>query len=98
MDEVSDLKGFGTKLFDKNQEKTVILLGTEINNKPMVFCGVSSDNTTKVHAGNIVREIGEIIGGGGGGKPHLATAGGKDTTKLNEALEYGKNKIIDLLK
>jgi alanyl-tRNA synthetase len=34
------------------------------------------------------------MGGGGGGKPHLATAGGKDVSKLKEALQSGKKLII----
>ena len=38
------------------------------------------------------------MGGGGGGKPHIATAGGKENSKLEKALEFGKNKIIELLK
>jgi alanyl-tRNA synthetase len=37
------------------------------------------------------------MGGGGGGKPHLATAGGKDISKLDAALESGKKLIIETL-
>jgi len=37
------------------------------------------------------------MGGGGGGKPHLATAGGKDISKLHEALASGKKLIIETL-
>ena len=43
-----------------------------------------------------MRELGIIIDGGGGGKPHLATAGGNNVGKLEEALEKGK-KIIEKL-
>jgi alanyl-tRNA synthetase len=38
-------------------------------------------------AGKIVGDIAKIVGGGGGGRPHLATAGGKDVTKINDALD-----------
>ncbi len=98
LDQIDDLKEFGIQFYDKNNNNTVILLGSVINNKPMIFCAVSPDNIKKVHAGKIVREIGKIIGGGGGGKPHIATAGGKDITKLDDALQFGKNKIMELLK
>jgi alanyl-tRNA synthetase len=97
LNDILDLKEFGTKLFDRSGENTVILLGTINNSKPMVFCGVTAGSDPKIHAGNLVRDIGNVMGGGGGGKPHLATAGGKDKDKLNTALEFGKNKIMELL-
>ena len=40
----------------------------------------------KLQAGKIVGELAKRVGGGGGGRPHLATAGGKDVGKLDEAL------------
>lgn len=40
-----------------------------------------------IHAGNIVKEVARICGGGGGGRPDMAQAGGKDASKLGEALE-----------
>jgi alanyl-tRNA synthetase len=64
----------------------------------MVMCAVTDDLTSKVKAGNIVREVGMFMGGGGGGKPHLATAGGKDVSKLSEALENGLQLIKSQLK
>ena len=39
-----------------------------------------------VHAGNIIREVAKITGGGGGGRPDMAQAGGKDINKVEEAL------------
>jgi alanyl-tRNA synthetase len=53
------------------------------------LCAVVSDNLIKdkkLNAGKIVGEVAKLIGGGGGGKPHLATAGGKDVSKLNDAI------------
>ena len=49
-----------------------------------------------MQAGKIVGSVAKIVGGGGGGRPHLATAGGKDISKIDEAL--GKvDEIIDEL-
>ena len=42
------------------------------------------------HAGNIVRTAAQVTGGNGGGRPNMAQAGGKDVTKVQEALEAAK--------
>ena len=51
--------------------------------------GTAADAAVKLgaHAGNLIKEIAPILGGGGGGKPQMAQAGGKDTAKLEEALK-----------
>ncbi|PJF39639.1 MAG: alanine--tRNA ligase [Phototrophicales bacterium] len=65
--------------------------------KPQLLATVTKDLTDKVHAGNLIREIAHIIGGGGGGRPNMAQAGGKDATKLSEALEQAKTLIVSAL-
>ena len=50
------------------------------------------------HAGNIVRELAKQCGGGGGGRPDSATAGGKDASKLEAALESVNNIVENMLK
>ena len=59
-----------------------------IDDKVALVCVVSDDliTTKNIQAGKIVGAVAKILGGGGGGKPHLATAGGKDVAKLDEAL------------
>lgn len=60
------------------------VLGTVIDGAPYLVCVVSEDVIAqhKLKAGNIVRELGKQLGGGGGGKPQMATAGGKDAKAL----------------
>ena len=41
----------------------------------------------KISAGKIVGDLAKIVGGGGGGRPHLATAGGKDVLKIDDAVK-----------
>ena len=60
------------------------VLGASIDDAPYLVCVVSEDDISKhkLKAGDLVRELGRQLGGGGGGKPHMATAGGKDVSKL----------------
>ncbi len=67
--------------------KIAIMLLMKKEDKVMVACG-SKD--TPIKAGEWIREIAPIVGGGGGGRPDFAQAGGKDTTKIDEALETSK--------
>ena len=64
------------------------LLASIIDDKVALVCIVSDDliKIKNIQAGKIVGAVAKIVGGGGGGKPHLATAGGKDIAKLDEAL------------
>jgi len=47
---------------------------------------VSKDLTKRFQAGKLVQEVAKLVGGGGGGRPDLAQAGGKDPSQLDEAL------------
>ncbi|MGO1581002.1 MAG: alanine--tRNA ligase [Peptoniphilaceae bacterium] len=84
-------------LADEVREKVgsiVVLFATENEDKLNFVCAVSKDLVAKkVSAGNIVKEVAKIAGGGGGGRPDMATAGGKDPSKIDEAL----SSITDLL-
>ncbi len=65
----------------------VVVLGTARGERALLLAAVTRDLTKRYHAGNIIKQIAPLVGGGGGGKPDLAQAGGKDPTKLREALE-----------
>jgi alanyl-tRNA synthetase len=66
----------------------VIVLGTSNEDKVQLVAAVSKDlQERKLHAGNIVKKVAELTGGGGGGRPDMAQAGGKDVSKLPSALE-----------
>ncbi|MFQ5594176.1 MAG: alanine--tRNA ligase [Anaerolineae bacterium] len=65
----------------------VIVLGSVINGKPQLVAAVTSDLVTKgLDAGDLVQQVAEVVGGGGGGRPTLAQAGGQDASRLGEAL------------
>jgi alanyl-tRNA synthetase len=64
----------------------VVVLGRAEGRKASLLVTVTEDLTPRLAAGDLVRELGRIIGGGGGGRPDLAEAGGQDATRLDEAL------------
>jgi alanyl-tRNA synthetase len=64
----------------------VIVLGSAVDGKVNLVAAVSKDLTKRFAAGRLVQEIAKMVGGGGGGRPDLAQAGGKDASKLDEAL------------
>jgi alanyl-tRNA synthetase len=74
----------------------VVLLGTKLGaDKVSLVAGVSDNLAKRFNSGAIVKEAAAICGGSGGGRPNLAQAGGKDPTKLSEALRKGEQIIKD---
>ena len=64
----------------------VICLGAVVDGKVNLVASVSKDLSGRFPAGRLVQEVAKIVGGGGGGRPDLAQAGGKDPAKIDEAL------------
>ncbi|HEY2412905.1 MAG TPA: alanine--tRNA ligase [Pirellulaceae bacterium] len=90
------------QLIDQIRKKTspsaVFLAATEGDNKVVLVAGVSRDLVEKgVSAGNWVRDVAPVVGGGGGGKPDLAQAGGKHPEKLSEALAKAREVAKTML-
>ncbi|MCK4235227.1 alanine--tRNA ligase, partial [candidate division WOR-3 bacterium] len=67
--------------------KTVGVFGSDYNNKAHIVAFVTKDITKKISALDIIKEISGIIKGGGGGRDDFATAGGKDISKVDEAIK-----------
>ena len=65
----------------------------------MLFAAVTDDliKSKGLKAGDLVKHIAPLVGGGGGGKPQLAQAGGKQPEKIPEALEAAKKLILEKL-
>ncbi len=69
----------------------VVVLGSVFENRPHFVASVTEDLILRgLDAGKIVKAVAKVVGGGGGGKPTLAQAGGKDASRLNEALAQVK--------
>ena len=66
----------------------VVAIGSDLgDNKVALLVAVTADLVQRIKAGDIVKEIAPIIGGTGGGRPDFAQAGGRDASKLDEALD-----------
>ncbi|GAB2672391.1 alanine--tRNA ligase [Paenibacillus thermoaerophilus] len=72
----------------------IVVLGAAADGKVNLLAAVTSDLTARgYHAGKLVKELAAICGGGGGGRPDLAQAGGKDPSKLDEAIARAKELV-----
>jgi alanyl-tRNA synthetase len=73
----------------QNQTNLFLVFGTVSEDKPMLTCYISKElvASRNLNAGQVVRELGKYIQGGGGGQPFFATAGGKNAAGMKEALE-----------
>ena len=75
----------------------VVILGSAGGGKVSLAVKVSKDVVERgVNAGNVVREAAKVAGGGGGGRPDFAQAGGKDPSKLAEALETAQRLVTEM--
>ncbi len=72
----------------------VVILGAVVNERPLLLVMATKDLVARgVHAGNIVKEAAKVMGGGGGGRPEMAQAGGRQPDKLDEALQAALKEL-----
>ncbi|HLX38015.1 MAG TPA: DHHA1 domain-containing protein, partial [Candidatus Binataceae bacterium] len=64
----------------------VAVVGSDLGDKVALVVAVTPDLAPKLKAGDIIKQIAPIVGGSGGGRPDFAQAGGKDASKLDEAI------------
>jgi alanyl-tRNA synthetase len=76
----------------------VVILGTPQDGKVALVVMVTSDICKRIPAGQIIKQIAPLVGGAGGGKPELAEAGGKDSSKLADAIQHSYSVVEGLLR
>jgi len=87
------LRETGDMLRDKLRSG-VIVLATVYDNKPNFLAMITPDLVARgLHAADIIKQVARVTGGGGGGKADMAQAGGKDLSRVDEALKLVKNII-----
>jgi alanyl-tRNA synthetase len=99
--EVSGLDKDGLRaLVDQHRDRIksgVVILASPSDGKVAVVVGVTPDLTKKVPAGQLVKQLAPIVGGGGGGRPDFAEAGGKDPSKVAELLAAAPGIVEKML-
>jgi alanyl-tRNA synthetase len=75
----------------------VVVLASAVDGKVSIVVGVTPDLTKKVPAGQVVKQLAPIVGGGGGGRPDFAEAGGKDPSKIREMLAAASGIVEKLV-
>ena len=88
-----DLRGISDSLKEKAESLAIIL--ASVNDDKVTFLVSLTDDLVEkgLHAGNIVKEVAKVAGGGGGGKANMAQAGAKDPSKIEEAFSVAKALI-----
>jgi alanyl-tRNA synthetase len=83
--------------FKQRQSPAAIVLGSRENGNVHLVANFDEGVSKLVSAGDVVKEIAPIVGGGGGGRPTMARAGGKDPEKLADALDRARELITAAL-
>lgn len=90
------LRGLADSL--KARIKTgVVVLASASDGKVQIVVAVTPDLTSRIKAGQIVKEIAPIVGGGGGGRPDFAEAGGRNPEKIDEMLDQSRRVVETIL-
>jgi alanyl-tRNA synthetase len=99
--QVSGLDKDGLRaLVDQHRDKIksgVVVLASAGDGKVSIVVGVTPDLTKKVPAGQVVKQLAQIVGGGGGGRPDFAEAGGKDPSKIGDLLAASRGVVEKML-
>ncbi|HEY3162612.1 MAG TPA: alanine--tRNA ligase [Vicinamibacterales bacterium] len=99
--EVSGLDKDGLRaLVDQHRTRIksgVVVLASPSDGKVAIVVGVTPDLTKRVPAGQVVKQLAPIVGGGGGGRPDFAEAGGKDPSKIAEMLAAARSVVEKML-
>lgn len=94
--DVSDMNALRNMLDDLKQKVSsgIILLASVNNGKVQLVSGITKDLMDQgYHAGHLIKEVATRCGGGGGGRPDMAQAGGKNPDQVEEAVNYAKTYV-----
>jgi alanyl-tRNA synthetase len=94
--EKGGLRGLSDSLRDR-LGSGIVIIASESDGKVSLVVSVTKDLTSRVQAGRLVKELAPIVGGGGGGRPDFAEAGGKDPSKIDELIQKAPEVLGSLL-
>jgi len=96
--DMNELRNLGDDLKAKLGEGVVLLISDKDGKVSMVAMATDAAVKAGAHAGNLIKQVAPIVGGGGGGRPNMAQAGGKDASKIDEAVAKAGDVIKDQIK
>ncbi|SEV94726.1 alanyl-tRNA synthetase [Ruminococcaceae bacterium KH2T8] len=95
--DMGSLRDLGDSLKDKIGDGVVALLSTVDGKVNIVVMATDSAVKAGAHAGNLIKAVAPIVGGGGGGRPNMAQAGGKNPAGIDDALTAVKTELEKML-
>ena len=84
--DMNGLRDLGDQLKEKLGEGVVVLASAKGGKVSLLSMVTDGAQKMGAHAGNLIKAIAAVVGGGGGGRPNMAQAGGKDASKIDEAI------------
>ena len=89
--DMNGMRELSDQLKEKLGEAVIVLISAEEGKVNLLAAATDGAVKKGAHAGNLIKEIAQIVGGKGGGRPNMAQAGGKDASKADEAVEKAKS-------
>ena len=96
--DMNGLRDLGDQLKEKLGEGVVVLASVAGGKVSLLAMVTEQAQKAGAHAGNLIKGMAAIVGGGGGGRPNMAQAGGKNPEKVPEALDAAANILADQIK
>lgn len=96
--DMNGLRDLGDQLKEKLGEGVVVLASVAGGKVSLLAMVTEQAQKAGAHAGNLIKGMATIVGGGGGGRPNMAQAGGKNPDKVPEALDAAANILADQIK
>ncbi len=95
--DMNGLRDLGDSLKEKLGEGVVVLLSEKEGRVNMIAMATDGAVAKGAHAGNLIKGIAAMVGGGGGGRPNMAQAGGKDPAGIPDAVAQAEKVLADML-
>ena len=86
--DMNGLRELGDQLKDKIGDGVVVLASDTEGKVSLIVMATDGAMSKGAHAGNMIKELAPLVGGGGGGRPNMAQAGGKNPTGIDPCLEH----------
>ncbi|MBR5357455.1 MAG: alanine--tRNA ligase, partial [Lachnospiraceae bacterium] len=96
--DMNGLRDLADQLADKLGEGVIVLASEADGKVNLVSKATDGAQAKGAHAGNLIKAIAALVGGGGGGRPNMAQAGGKNPAGIPDAIKEAKNALEGMLK